>query len=362
MIKFTQIAEKLNYPPKHRSELTRYHTLVINYVIDNFSNTYSYRKHIVDVLNTISYSIMCSDYLPSSASELIDMPMCDMNSAKNLLGNLFLTDKQIIWDISEAPNTSEPVAVKTEVVDNPSPISVTDKTDLYIKPPAIPQFNYSKVWMSGVADGIQYVIYTSLPEVPTKQNQISCTTDINDFTDDDLMKLFPTNIIRTRHSSMYEQIDGIPFDETLGILFEIDDFTIEQVRENIIKYPHLYQLTRMVNDEIQTFYKNIEIDGQLQDILDVWDTLPDTSKLPKTKEFIKEYVVRRYLLERDIKHIKHNYPMFGSLDPFLTVFMPPEDYKKYGYEDSLDIMRKCVESRVSYKQSRNPIVRRLQDV
>ena len=77
---------------------------------------------------------------------------------------------------------------------------------------------------------------------------------------------------------------------------------------------------------------------------------------------MKEYVVRRYLLERDISNVQHRYPLWGSLDPFLTLFMPPDEYIKYGYTDIIDLARKCVESRVSYRKSRNPIVRRLSNV
>lgn len=359
MIKFTQITEKLQYPPKYKSEISKLHSLIVNHVISHFSNTFAYRKHVVDILNTISYSVMCADYLPTSATELLELPIPDMDPIKAKLGSLYLTDREIIWDVSE-PSAQQPITARP--APEAKPVIVTDKADLYIKPPVVPQFDFSKVWASGVVDGVTYAIYTSLPEVPTKQNQISATTDVDNFTDADLLKLFPTSMIRTRHSSMYEPVDGVEFDEVLGVIFEISGFTSQQVRDNIIQYPHLYQLTRMLNNNQETFYKNIEIDGELKDILDVWDTLPDTAKLPKTKEFIKEYVVRRYLLERDINHIKHKYPLYGSLDPFLTIFMPPEDYNNYGYSDSLELMRQCIRARVAYKQSRNPVIRRLNDV
>jgi hypothetical protein len=51
--------------------------------------------------------------------------------------------------------------------------------------------------------------------------------------------------------------------------------------------------------------------------------------------------------------------MYGTLKPFLTLFMPPEMYIQYGFNDVVDISRQCVLSRVSYKQSRNPILKRL---
>ena len=85
------------------------------------------------------------------------------------------------------------------------------------------------------------------------------------------------------------------------------------------------------------------------------------SLIPYNSDYIKEYVIRRYLLERDVDNIKHNYPLFGTLDPFLTLFTTVEDYINYGYTDVEDIGRQCVKARVAYKQSRNPILRRLKN-
>ena len=49
--------------------------------------------------------------------------------------------------------------------------------------------------------------------------------------------------------------------------------------------------------------------------------------------------------------------MYGTLDPFLTLFTCPEEYEHMGYTDVYQIARNCVESRVSYKQSRDPVLR-----
>ena len=51
---------------------------------------------------------------------------------------------------------------------------------------------------------------------------------------------------------------------------------------------HLFQLTRIYNNEELNFYKHIEIDGKLCDIIETWDSLPISRKLPKTVEFIGE--------------------------------------------------------------------------
>ena len=137
---------------------------------------------------------------------------------------------------------------------------------------------------------------------------------------------------------------------------------MEQVRDNIIQYPHFYKLKRFIKGEFVSFYSNIEIDGELYDTLEIWDSLPESKVIPRTSEFIKEYVVRRYLLERDILGIEHKYPMHGTLEPFLTLFSIPEDYCRFGYPDSAELAAKCVKSRISYKQSRNPIIRKVMDI
>jgi hypothetical protein len=117
---------------------------------------------------------------------------------------------------------------------------------------------------------------------------------------------------------------------------------------------------REIDGKQCSFYSHIEIDGKLVNILDIWDELPESQIIPKQADFIKEYVVRRYLLERDIDGIKHKYPMFGDLDPFLTLPLTIADYKDFGYTDAVKLARQCVASRVNYKVSRNPIVRRLE--
>ena len=76
--------------------------------------------------------------------------------------------------------------------------------------------------------------------------------------------------------------------------------------------------------------------------------------------WVKEYVIRRYLLEEEIG-ISHSYKIAGSLDPFLTLFMPANKYIERGYPDVLEIVKQCVTSRIRYKQSRSPILRRIEE-
>ena len=135
--------------------------------------------------------------------------------------------------------------------------------------------------------------------------------------------------------------------------------------DNIIKYPHFEGLVRQGRLKGTTryvdFWKYIEINGELYKTKDIWEELDDTKRLPKVKAVMEDYVVRRYLLERDLKGIDHKYKLFGELDPYLTLFMPSENYIQLGYTDVIDIAKQCVKSRVSYKLSRNPVIRRLDE-
>ena len=204
-------------------------------------------------------------------------------------------------------------------------------------------------------------IYTSYPEIPTKQNEISCTTNVDKMSAKDLCRLFPNRLIQTRAGSLYEYTPTLTYNESLGNVIPVYGYTDKQLIDNLIRYPHLFKLMRKIDDEFVSFYSHIEIDGELHRISDVWSTLPESKVIPFSQEYIKEYVVRRYLLERDISHIIHKYPMYGTLDPFLTLFMPASMYVSFGYRNTLDIAKQCVQSRVSYKQSRNPVLRRITD-
>jgi hypothetical protein len=160
---------------------------------------------------------------------------------------------------------------------------------------------------------------------------------------------------------MYEPREGLKLHPKLGLLLPIKNYTEDQLIDNLVKYPHLFKLLRQIGSDICSFYVHIEIDGKLSGILDVWDDLPDTKLIPKQSEFVKEYVVRRYLLERDIDHVDHKYPLFGKLEPFLTLCMTSAEYAELGYKDAITLAKQCVVSRVNYKISRNPIVRRLEN-
>jgi hypothetical protein len=380
MVKFTQLPDKLIYPARIRAKLSTLHSDVITYVVSNFKNTAKYKRQVVDTLNTISVYIKNNDALPSDwsvSNPLTNLELLDSSFCEDTLGNLCIKVKDIIWDVQES-ETDEQISTDTVVtaktlskdtvtsdkVVNVKPkrdvgvvVSPTPKENLYIKPPTIPQFDASKPWLQSQLNQNVYTIYESLPIIPVNQSQISVTTDVSKMTIIDMMKLYPNHFIRTRAATMYENHDGLTLDDDIGIILPIVGFSPTQVKDNIIKYPHIYKLTRYMNNKFTSFYSNIEIDGELHDTLSIWDSLPDSKKMPRNSEFIKEYVVRRYLLERDILGVEHKYPLFGTLEPFLTLFTTSDDYIRLGYTDVTDIAKQCVISRVSYKRSRNPILR-----
>lgn len=393
MIKFTQIPDKLPYPSNIRSKLSTLHSDVITYVISEFKNTNRYKTNVISLLNTLSYYILSNDTLPTdwnSSKPFDNIEFIDQSICEDILNNLYLHVRDVQWDVKEV-YSDEQTTTKLEpnvpfnAVDNinefaksvptfedvrnaqykfnaakaisSNDVKPTPKENLYIKPPTIPQLDTSVPWAQKNINGTLYTIYKSLPEIPLMQSQISVTTDISKMTTADLNKLFPNHFIRTRSSIMYEPYNDLTFDEDIGIILPIQGFSPKQVKDNIIKYPHIFKLLKLVDGKAVSFYSTIEIDGELHKTLEIWDSLPDSKKMPKNSEYIKEYVVRRYLLERDIKHIEHKYPMFGTLEPFLTLFTKPEDYITFGYDDTLDLAKQCVLSRVSYKRSRNPVIR-----
>lgn len=402
-IDFLQIPHKLHYPPVLRSKISTAHSNAISQFLSTYTGKYVERKQIIHILNCISYMYVSGDSLPMNwniehpCDNYIDIE--DESILSDTLKDIYIeNEKAVRWaETDKYKNTSESIKIAEQSVTSIEPkildlqpqssgvvelstdtesiqlVSAivplqsaettveNNKSDLYIQSPTVPQFDTKQPWMSKIIDNVQYVIYKSLPIIPTKQNEISITTDVDVMLKDDLLALFPSSTIQTRAAIMYEPQIGMELDPLLGLIFPIDGFSTEQVRENIIKYPHLFRLLKQIDREYKSFYSTIEIDGELHKITDIWSSLPESSVIPYNKDFIKEYVVRRYLLERDILHVDHRYSMYGTLDPFLTLFTTPEIYSQLGYSDSCELARQCVRARVSYKQSRNPIVRRLMD-
>lgn len=381
-ILFTEISDRYDVSRVVKGKISELHAKLITYVVQHFRNSNQYKQKVVDALNIITYAVYANDPLPfnwSAKDPFNNMPDIEEKLLQETLGDVYLTVDGIEWDIDMTYVSDVPTAVKSKPVvsstatlpkrkESVAPqsfssmvgvINPTSKQDLYIQSPVVPQIDYSKVWMSGVIDSETYTIYETLPKIPTKQNEISCTTNPSQMTDKELLRLYPNVRIRTRAASMYESVSGIKLHPVLGLILPIKEYTEQQLIENLIQYPHFFKLAREIDGKQCSFYSHIEIDGKLVNILDVWDDLPESQIIPKQADFIKEYVVRRYLLERDIDGIKHKYPLFGDLDPFLTLPLTVADYRDFGYTDLVKLARQCVASRVNYKVSRNPIVRRL---
>ena len=371
--RFSQIPEYLNYPPNLKGKLSTIHSNVITYVIHRGCGTSKYLKDIIRFMNTASYKLMNDeDFTYEENTEPnIAAALDDMEIRPFLLDHSMYVDSTAInWsldNIEKQVANASPIlhssASATEVTPTPSVMSAdTPKEDLYLQPPVVPQLNVNSAYACNMIGDTSYVVYESLPVIPTKQNEISVTTDVNKMTNSDLMRLFPTRTIHTRGDTMYLDYPGLENHPVLGLIIPIKGFTRKQVMDNIIKYPHIYKLTRLVDNELVSFYTNIEIDGELHKISQYWNTLPESKNLPYTRDFVKEYVVRRYLLERDLRGVAHNYPLFGELQPFLTLFTTPEMYAELGYKDPLKLAINCVNSRVAFKRSRNPVLRRLDNV
>lgn len=383
-IKFTSISDKIKYPAKLKGILCPIHSEMIEYICSHPVSKCSNKRKIIQAMNTLSYLVIEGDAIPSdySPSNLSSLPEIDKDELSKSLGSCLISYSDIDWDIDTSSiiddNSITENETKTEKIKSYIKVEATKEnkkvedtksvnskyfisklSDISLKPPKVPQFDYNKIYLQEQIGQDVYTIYTSLPEVPKVQNEISLTTDINKMSDQALLNLYPDHFIQTRSPEMYNKIPGVDYDDVLGLIIPIQGYTRNQIIDNIIKYPHILKLQRKVADETQSFYKTIEIKGHLQDTLKIWDDLSESKFLPKTRPFIREYVMRRYLLERDVKGVKHKYSIFGDIRPFITLFQHSDDYIKMGYKNTVEIARQCVEARVAYKKSLNPVMRRL---
>lgn len=382
-IRFYDIPDRIKYPANCQAKLTDLHNEIIQYTSDNFSSKVSFKRSVIKAMNTVSYLLISGDTIPSGwkpQNLTSGLPDISEDSLKSKLKNSYILQTSIDWsELVESDNDSidpsideinESVRLDSEMSFNQiehseqfAAVSHSEPEDLYLQGPLIPQIDTSKIYASGEIDGTKLVIYHSLPIVPTRQCEISVTTDVSLLSERDLMKLYPDRRFYTRNSDLYRKVDGLYYEEGLGCVLPIKDFSRSQIIDNMIKYPHLENILRLGKSasgaKYVEFWKFIEIGGELHRTKDIWDSLPESSFIPKSKFFMEEYVIRRYLLERDVEGINHRFKMFGSLDPFLTLFMDSDSYIRYGYKNVVEIARQCVCSRVSYKKSRNPILRRL---
>lgn len=403
LFNFSDIGEQLRVPNKVVSKYKEYYQGVYDYCIRNYKDTRVFKTHVVNVLNTLLYYLLTDGDVPVNWQDMLTSGKVDdavpSDVLEHTLGDLYIAipdvvfdrDRWIIPDDVILPgdvgdmNTLEEAAIgytkvepkhnitkkepekKLESVGSSrvydyvsryNSVQVTPKEDLFITFPEYPRVG--KRYSDSAGN-----IRISLPKVPRRQRDISLTTDVNDMSVQDLMNLYPRQFIQTRSASMYIPRHGITMDPDYGLLIPVQGFTDAQVRDSIIRYPHIFRLKRIVDGKEENFYSKIEIDGELLPILDVWKYLPESRVLSldnmqsanEQMEFIKEYAIRRYLLERDIKNIDHRYPISGHLGEFITLFMPPEQYKREGYSNVVDLARMCVVNRSNYISSRNPRIK-----
>lgn len=383
--RFSQIPAQLKYPATVAAKLSVIHSTIIDITLQQKGWFRQELQQIVRVMNTATYRLVQGDTYNLNTQDILANDVEDDMTLRALLDSpkyhLYIEFRDIHWasdgiaaTYSMSPSADKgasapAVSVPSEayqpaksIEDFIAPVKSTPKEDLYIKPPLVPRFDVKRIRVGAIIGDTTYCVYESLPDVPKRQADISMTTDVSKMTTSELLNLFPNCRIHTRAACMYEPCGELELHPVLGLILPILEFTRDQLIDNLIKYPHIYKLMRLVDDKLVSFYTNIEICGQLERVCDIWSTLPDVNKLPYNTDFVKEYVVRRYLLERDILHINHVYPLFGALEPFLTLFTTPQEYESLGYSDAVQLAHDCVCARVNYKASRNPVMRRLRDI
>lgn len=389
--RFTELVDKYKYPLHRKSELLQYFSKLFEYGCNNFTGTKDFKRNLLNAFNVTTYwtlKFLNKDILEDAIDMSNYVGVIDDDTLKSVLGPYYIDVSDIEWDIDivdsnytenygdlqevkssldsvdnsvEIVNNSKDVIITTEeTVLNPTPLE-----DLSIKGPRVPFFDVNSIYREGTVNGNHYVIYRSLPLIPTRQCEVTLTTEVDLMSKSDLMNLYPNVKLQVRNELFNQHIDGLDYDEFIGAFIQIEGFSREQLIDNIIKYPVIEFLEREGRSKGEPkwvdFWKFIEIDGKLHKTLDVWESLKDTKGLPKTKSIICEYVIRRYLLERDVKGIDHKYKPWGTLDKFLVLYMPSDMYIQHGYKNVVEIARQCVESRVSRIMSRNPIIRRLNE-
>lgn len=356
------------------------------------------RKKAASTLNSLVTTILKGDAFPDEV-DVLRSPDYDEDDMRSTLGNAYVTIDTFDWDILETEditNHSDIVVVEdieTEDMQHVSqdtckikrkvPSDLKENAPSNVEPDDMLNENEFVQYKSTRADislsfrifpirdiknlwrpakdlaGRSMMIYKTLPEIPSKQSEITITTEVDDMTDSDLIKLFPDHFIRPRRPEMYDNYEGFSYHDKLGYIPKISGFTEEQVIDNLIRYPIFAYMFRRVDGKRVVFNKHVEVDGELLTSQQAYEKVEDVKNLPNNIVFFWEYSVRRYLLERDHNTVKHKYPLEGSCDPFTTLFMTPEEYRELGYIDSIDIARQCVQNRVKFWRTRNPLTKHM---
>ena len=243
-----------------------------------------------------------------------------------------------------------------------------DRSDISLLTSTMPAIDCTQIYLKSLdLAGRPINVYPTLPTIPTNQCEVSATTNIDTMIDTDFLKMFPDEVIRARHPMMYGtftdvvNVHGDPMeievDEVLGYIPVINGYTREKIIDNIIKYPQFTYWYRQEGRDRTPFTKYVEIGGELVPRMK-WlreSKDPDLNNVPGNEYFIKDYMYRKYILDEEYGGIKHKYPPFGTYGPFMSLFMPTELYQKFGYKDVASIGRQCVQNRIDFFRSRNPL-------
>lgn len=243
-----------------------------------------------------------------------------------------------------------------------------DRSDISLLTSNMPAIDCTQIYLKSLdLAGRPINVYPTLPTIPTNQCEVSATTNIDTMIDMDFLKMFPNEVIRARHPMMYGtftdvvNVHGDPMeievDEVLGYIPVINGYTRKQIIDNIIKYPQFTYWYRQEGRDRTPFTKYVEIDGELVPRMK-WlreSKDPDLNNVPGNEYFIKDYMYRKYILDEEYGGIIHKYPPFGTYGPFMSLFMPKELYQKFGYKDVANIGKQCVQNRIDFFRSRNPL-------
>lgn len=381
---FTQIPEFVLHnrsiiSSKCQGKLSTYLSDVVDYVLHNYRPSLKYKKQVLDYINTIIYFCVSDSCFPlgwSSKCPFDRLDVSNVSSYKKILGDAYLEMCDIEWDIDyDSANISNSVDSISANVSLQSKLDYSSKADnssyiqnnlpdmkelrkqISFELPMYPSIDTTCIHEFGQDEaGRKVPIFSTLPKIPVVQNDISSTTDINNLSDDDLLKLFPPVYI-PRIDDFYSYSYSDCHDPVFGYVPCIEGFSKQQVIDNIIQYPQFNYLYRCIDNRRISFFKRIEIDGKLYSIDEAMLLDNCLKHLPQNKFIIKDYIIRKYLLERDIKHVDHISKLFGTFTPFLTLIGPPKFYIDHGYTDILQIAKQCVAGRVQFYRSRNPLLK-----
>lgn len=329
------------------------------------SKSDDWKPSVVELISDKSFSI--DDYDP----DVKDFQEC--REAYQIKSTSEITSEKSDDDVVETTNINDVEDTYS------SDEMVLDDIVLATKP--YQRFDTSRVWKKVYDDcGRPMNMYATLPIIPKKQRDISVTTNVDRMSRSELLNLYPkTTPVKgfRSHPIFRQQYEGFTTDPIFGFIPKIEGFTEEQVIDNIIKYPSLDSTTRLkirpktTNMKYpQPFYHDIEIDGELIDCKkiteEICERIPDIGKFIHAGAayypIIWDYIVRRYLLERDILHMEHKYPMYGDLQPFASLCLSADEYVKRAYTDDIEeFAYNHVKSRIHYLESINPVITKYEE-